>query len=88
MKQKIYNIEYPNLGVKQQKLLISHQVYLDYLSLPYETKEEQSFAKRWLKRATLGMEWFTEKSPFFEAIESGVYKCNLKENLEIKVYNI
>lgn len=83
---KVYILEYPDLGIKQEKLLIDHSIYLEYLSLPYETKEEQSLAKQWLKSKTNGMEWFTERSPYFEAISSRKYNCNLKESINIKVY--
>lgn len=86
MVDKIYVVEYPDLGIKQEKLLIDHSIYLEYLSLPYETKEEQTYAKHWFKCRTKGKEWFTEKSPYFKAISSGEYSCNLKESINIKVY--
>lgn len=84
----LYNVEYPDLGVSQQKVLIDHSAYQEYLEMPYETKVEQEAAKKWLKKQTGGMEWFTEKSPFYEAITTGLYRANLKESIKLKITKI
>lgn len=71
-----YTIHYPEYGVTQEKVLIPHSIYTQYMSIPYETKEEQSIAKGWLKKQTGGKEWFTDKSPIYEAITTGIINCN------------
>lgn len=81
----IYTVTYLDYGITQKKLLIPHSIYEGYKNMPYDTKEEQSAAKSWLKNKTKGREWFTNKSPYYEAIKTGVLNCNGKHRVKIEV---
>lgn len=82
---ELYSVSFPSLGVNQVKILIPHFVYQAYSLLPQDTKEDEAYAKGFLKKFTKGYEWFTERSPYYEGIKSGMYGCNLKQPIEIKV---
>lgn len=66
---QVYRIEYPHRNVVQYKLLIPHCAYKMSGLLPAEV------GKRYLKRITRGNEWFTDKSPIYAAISSGILEC-------------
>ena len=78
----IYKITY-QCGVVQYKNLISHDFYINTI-IPLQNKvhdievkgkknwkSEASFVKGKIKKL-VGSEWFTDKSPLFESIESGL----------------
>ena len=72
----IYEFFYSTNNVTQNKILISHKEYLRVKSMPEETKEEVAEKKKEMKLLTKGQEWFTDKSPLFDAIETGILNCN------------
>jgi hypothetical protein len=59
-----------NNGITQSKQLIRHSDYLKVKELPID---EQDAA---LDELTGGKEWFTDKSPYYDAIKTGVLNCN------------
>lgn len=64
----MYKIEYPEKGFVQYKKLISHSVWEQIISI--KDDEERS-----AKLKQLGL-FFTDKSPLFEAITTGILDCN------------
>jgi hypothetical protein len=72
----IYEFHYPQSKVRQHKILISHDDYLTVKAMPEETKEQAFDKKKAMKSLTQGQEWFTDKSPLFDAIETGILNCN------------
>lgn len=71
-----YEFYYPDSGVTQQKVLISFEEYLRIKVLPEDSKKEEKRKGKILEEMTGGNEWFTDKSPLFYAICSGVLECN------------
>jgi hypothetical protein len=83
----IYKIYYPTVGVTQFKRVISHDDYLNDIKPSYdeidvletakkdkeENKKKASLIKKRLKK-TYGDSWFTDKSPYWYAINEGVLK--------------
>lgn len=81
----IYKITYPTVGVTQYKRVISHYNYLNDIKPSYdeidaletakkdkeENKKKASLIKKRLK-ATYSDSWFTDKSPYWDAIKSGI----------------
>lgn len=67
----MYRIEFPDRGIVQYKVLISHEDYLKVKSI----KDDDEY-KSALKQLTGGKEWFTEKSPYYIAITTGRFICN------------
>lgn len=65
-----YSITYLKSGINQRKILIPHEEYLRISEMEIEVRDSA------LKKLTGGKEWFTDKSPLYEAIESGVLDCN------------
>lgn len=63
-------------GIIQQKVLIRHSDYLKVNSLPETTDEEIEIKEAEMFKLTGGKEWFTDKSPLFDAIKTGVLNCN------------
>lgn len=63
-----YRVEYPNNGFVQYKKLIPHSLWEEIVS----TKNDE---ERSIKLKELGL-FFTDKSPLFEAIQTGVLNCN------------
>lgn len=63
-------------GVIQKKRLIKHSDYLKVKLLPETTPEEIEEKETVLKSITGGHEWFTDKSPLFDAIKTGILNCN------------
>jgi len=64
-----YKITYPDLGVNQVKNLIKHSDYL--LSKQIKDKDERNkFVSEF------GENWFTDESPLYESLKSGVLECN------------
>lgn len=89
----LYLIVYSN-GMTQEKNLISHKDYINVI-LPKKEQiynaemkkdyETSSSLKKELL-ADFGDEWFTDKSPMFDAIDTGMlilgkysYKCTIKK---------
>lgn len=79
----IYIFTYPDIGVIQEKVLISHD---DYLRIK-EIKDPDEY-KAELKKLTKGMEWFTDKSPLYEAIFTGILNCNGIYKCIVKTNNL
>jgi hypothetical protein len=73
---KEYEIYYPSYNVRQRKILISHSIYENYREMPYDNETQIKEAKKYLKLQTKGQEWFTDQSPFFDAISTGFVKCS------------
>lgn len=67
----IYIFTYPDYNVIQEKLLISHKKYL-----MVNVIEDYDRMKAALKKLTDSKEWFTDESPLYEAISTGILKCN------------
>lgn len=63
-------------GLKQRKRLIRHSDYLAWKNLPETTEDEIELKVGAFKTITGGDEWFTDKSPYFDAIKSGTLNCN------------
>jgi hypothetical protein len=72
----MYHIHYPEYNVIQEKVLISHEIYLEYKNMPSATEAQNKRAKDFLKYHTKGKEWFTDQSPLWDAIETGILNCN------------
>lgn len=66
----LYNIHYPDRDIRQVKILIPHNEYLRISEL------EPDEYKRELKRITKGHEWFTDQSPYYQAITTNIIDCN------------
>ncbi len=69
--ENIYEFFYPDKNIRQRKIMISHDAYLEYRNMKYDTDAQIKRAKEFLKYHTKGMEYFTDKSSYFDAIESG-----------------
>lgn len=65
---KLFYFYYPNRGFGQIKILIPNIIYEQSKLLP------ENEVKSFLRRYTKGEEWFTNRSPLFEAIETGILK--------------
>lgn len=78
-----YKIYYHDYKITQYKVMIPHSIYDEYMQMPYETKDEQSEAKAWIKNKTKGKEWFTDKSQIFDAITTGTINANGKHKVTI-----
>lgn len=63
-------------GVVQQKRLIKHSDYLKIKGLPETTDAEKELKEAALFAITGGKEWFTDKSPLFDAIKTAILDCN------------
>lgn len=72
----IYEIYYPDVNMKQEKILISHTDYLKFKVLPEDSKKIIQEKEKLEKITTKGLEWFTDKSPLYEAISTGILNCN------------
>jgi hypothetical protein len=72
----IYEFFYPDRNIKQKKILIPHEEYLKLKVLPDDSEEEEERKEGLLTKLTGGMEWFTDKSPLFDAINTGTINCN------------
>lgn len=74
----IYEIEYPDLGIKQIKKLVSHYQYLKDKSV--FKKETPSYAYQIQLHGEVYnlniKEFFTDESPLYKAIETGTLECN------------
>lgn len=69
---KTYTFFYPEYNITQHKLLISHEDYLLYKDSPKDFK------------ALVGdNQWFTDNSPLYHSISSGVLLCNGVHKVEI-----
>lgn len=71
-----YKVHYPANGITQTKVLISHEDYLEIMRMSGNNENEIKAQKAALKELTGGKEWFTDRSPYFEAIETGILNCN------------
>lgn len=71
-----YQFYYPNSNITQTKILIKHFQYLEINRMPEESEEEEKIKALAWKELTKGEEWFTDKSPFYEAISTGIIDCN------------
>ena len=87
----IYKIEYTDRGITQYKNLISHKDYLNEI-VPLLTEInniDQTYKKRQadklkypLKKRIekeFGKQYFTDKSPLFDAIATGILEINNKK---------
>lgn len=72
----MYEFEYPNKGVKQTKLLISHGDWEKWRAMPENNKREERDKAHFWEKVTKGEQWFTDKSPLFDAIPTGILECN------------
>lgn len=87
-----YKITYQN-GISQVKNLINHEAYIDKVRPCLELIDELKLTKNkkfigivknYLK-AEFGEHWFTNQSPLFEAIETGVIKSNYDWDSPVEV---
>lgn len=76
----IYTFIYPENGIIQKKILISHENYLLFKINPEDNKKIEKYKESLMKDITLNMEWFTDKSPLFDAIFTGILNCNGYQN--------
>jgi hypothetical protein len=65
-----YLFYYPDYNIRQEKVLIPHEAW----ELSREMSPDKG--KKYLKEQSSGEEWFTDKSPLFEAIKTGILNCN------------
>jgi len=70
----LYNIYYPNSKTNQVKILISHSIYLQYRTEKDDSEKIIKQKKSELAKHTGLYDFFTDKSPLFDAIETGVFK--------------
>jgi len=82
---QIYSFYYPEYGVYQEKILISHNDYLTVKVLPEDSGKEEKRKDKALKILTKGKQWFTDKSPLYDAIITQVLQCNGIHLIEIKL---
>lgn len=70
---QMYEFWYPLSDVRQSKVMISHQVWQLLRDLPDENKEcpDKTFSHQ-MKLLTGGNEWFTDGSPLYNAISTGI----------------
>ena len=78
----MYEFKYPN-GITQIKKLISHEDYLTWNEMPESTDEEIVLKEDFWKGITNGKEWFTDKSPYYDAIRTGVINANGQHPVQI-----
>lgn len=72
----MYEFFWIDSNVKQRKLLISHSIWEEYNSMPKLTEAQEKRAKAFLKYHTKGNQWFTDKSPLYDSISTGILNCN------------
>lgn len=78
-----YEFYYPKSNVRQKLFLISHDVFLKYKEMPQDSNKQVKKAKAFLMEYTGGIDqWFTDKSPLFYAIYTGIIDCNGKHKCE------
>ena len=79
----VYKIKYIDQGISQTKNLVSHQDFLDdikpsYIEIDFlESKKETIYLAKQIKkrlRATYGEHFFTDKSPLYDAMNTGCLK--------------
>ena len=66
----VYKITYPDSGIIQYKICIDHNEWLD------SKKLSENQQKKKLEYLSKGMEWFTDQSPLYFAIFTGILDCN------------
>ena len=64
-----YRIHYPDLNVIQTKNLIKHSDYLTGKEIKNQNERKKYFSQ-------FGENWFTDQSPLFLSMKSGVLDCN------------
>ena len=72
----VYDIFYPDQNIRQQKRLIKHDEYLSVKNIVDDKEYNDAY-----KKLGNGMEWFTENSPWYESITTGIFTCN---NVSVK----
>lgn len=72
----MYQFTYPDKNVVQSKVIVSHDDYLIWKGMPEETDEQAAAKDLYWKSKTGGHEWFTDKSPYYDSIHTGVLNCN------------
>lgn len=72
----LYQFTWHKSKVVQKKILVSHDDYLEWKSMPSETEEQENEKHKFWNQVTKGMEWFTDKSPYWEAVTTGTLNCN------------
>lgn len=78
---------YPHSNVTQDKILVSHEEWLKIKAMPYDKNDKEDKAyKQAIKQLTGGLDWFTDRSPLYKAISTGVlelpnysFKCEVIE---------
>lgn len=84
----IYEFYFPESKVTQRLLLISHEVWKTYRAMPQDSNKQAKKAKAFLKEYTGESDhWFTDQSPLFEAITTGILDCNGKYKCQVKPIN-
>jgi hypothetical protein len=63
-----YSIYYPRCNARQEKTLIPHSLWIEVSSINKEKERKDRIT-------ALGI-FFTDQSPLFEAIGTGVLECN------------
>ena len=82
-----FEFYYPHSNITQVKKMISHEDYLQFKVLPDDSKKIEKKKKQLEKFISGGEEWFTDKSPLAEAIQTGILDCNGKYSVNIKSLN-
>lgn len=72
----MFEFYYPEANVTQTKILIKHEDYLKIKILVEDDEKEEQRKEKALKELTNNKQWFTDKSPLFEAIFTGILNCN------------
>lgn len=80
----MYEFYYPESGVIQRKLLIPHEQYLTFKVLPEDSNKQEKRKKQLEKEITHGQQWFTDQSPLYESISTGVLECNGRHKVKAK----
>jgi len=70
-----YRFTYEN-GMSQILILIKHQDYLRFKYHPDDTEKIAKEKKTLEKQITSGQQWFTDESPLFKSITTGLLDCN------------
>ncbi len=70
-------------GITQKKILVSHSDWGIWRSLPEQTDEQIAVKESFWDEKTKGQPWFTDKSPLYDAIETGILNCNGKHSVTI-----
>lgn len=73
-----YGILYAKSKVYQEKILISHDRWRIWRGMPEGAVHEKAAKDAYLFDITEGEQWFTDQSPIYDAISTGILDCNGK----------